>query len=149
MIKARDQEMYTTLWGIWCRVYEIPQNQQWAEDYFGYHWTDIGKVMVTLNLYIGRWREQGKFALEGPSLNWGRFFDADGTGRFPRMDQPLRLQYSAISTNPSDISDDESEEENYADDDSSLYSGGAVQTSEATSLAYTEQNLGQSVSNPP
>jgi hypothetical protein len=129
MIKARDQEMYTTVWGIWCRKYENPQNRHFfAEDYYGYHWTDIGKVMVTLNLYIGRWREQGKFALEGPSLNWGKFFDADGTGRFPRMDQPLRLQYSAISTVSSDITNDESEEEDYDDDDSSLYSGGAVQT---------------------
>jgi hypothetical protein len=129
MIKARDQEMYTPVWGIWYRKYEGPQKQQfYAEDYYGYHWTDIGKVMVTLNLYIGRWREQGKFALEGPSLNWGKFFDADGTGRFPRMDQPLRLQYSAITINSSDISNDESEEEDYDDDDSSLYSDGAVQT---------------------
>lgn len=129
MIKARDQEMYTTLWGIWCRKYENPQNRDFlAEYYYGYHWTDIGKAMVTLNLYIGRWREQGKFSLEGPSLNWGKFFNADGTGRFPRMDQPLRLQYSAISTVSSDITNDESAEEDYDDDDSSLYSGGAVQT---------------------
>lgn len=127
MIKARDQEMYTTLWGIWCRKYEKPQNQHPAAYYYGFDWLDVGKVMVTLNLYIGRWREQGKFSLEGPSLNWGRFFDAEGTGRFPRMDQPLRLQYSAISTNSSDAMNDESEEEDY-DDDSSLYEGGAVQT---------------------
>lgn len=126
MIKARDQEMYTPLWGLWGRKYENPQNQHVAEYYYGYDWVDIGKVMVTLNLYIGRWREQGKFSLEGPSLNWGKFFDADGTGRFPRMDQPLRLQYSAISTNSSDATNDESEEEDY-DDDTSLYDGGAVQ----------------------
>ncbi|KAF1923679.1 uncharacterized protein M421DRAFT_307540 [Didymella exigua CBS 183.55] len=128
MIKARDQEMYTTLWGLWCRKYENPQNQHPAAYYYGFDWLDIGKVMVTLNLYIGRWREQGKFSLEGPSLNWGKFFDAEGTGRFPRMDQPLRLQYSTISTNSSDALDNESEEEDYDDSDGSLYDGGAVQT---------------------
>ncbi|KAJ4375439.1 hypothetical protein N0V86_006970 [Didymella sp. IMI 355093] len=128
MIKARDQEMYTSLWGLWCRKYENPQNQHPAAYYYGFDWLDVGKVMVTLNLYIGRWREQGKFSLEGPSLNWGKFFDAEGTGRFPRMDQPLRLQYSTISTNSSDATNDESEEEDYDDDDSSLYDSGAAQT---------------------
>lgn len=134
MIKARDQEMYTTLWGIWCRKFGNPQNQQPAAYYYGFDWLDVGKVMVTLNLYIGRWREQGKFSLEGPSLNWGKFFDAEGTGRFPRMDQPLRLQYSTVSSISSDESknksedEDEDEDEDYENDDSSLYDGGAVQT---------------------
>ena len=125
MIKARDQEMYTTLWGIWCRKFGNPQNQHPAAYYYGFDWLDVGKVMVTLNLYIGRWREQGKFSLEGPSLNWGKFFDAEGTGRFPRMDQPLRVQYSTISSNSSGETNDESGED---DDDSSLYDGDAVQT---------------------
>ncbi|KAF2623026.1 hypothetical protein BU25DRAFT_313189, partial [Macroventuria anomochaeta] len=111
MIKARDQEMYATLWGIWSRKFGNPQNQHPAAHYYGFDWLDIGKVMVTLNLYIGRWREQGKFSLEGPSLNWGKFFDAEGTGRFPRMDQPLRLQYSTISSNSSDETNDKSEDD--------------------------------------
>ncbi|KAJ4334695.1 hypothetical protein N0V95_009108 [Ascochyta clinopodiicola] len=130
MIKARDQEMYTTLWGIWVRKFGNPQNQHPAAYYYGFDWLDAGKVMVTLNLYIGRWREQGKFALDGPSLNWGKFFDAEGTGRFPRMDQPLRLQYSTVSSEDTDTLRDlsEVEEEDEEDDDSSLYDGGAVQT---------------------
>ena len=124
MIKARDQEMYTTLWGIWCRKFALPQDQQPAAYYYGFDWLDVGKVMVTLNLYIGRWREQGRLALEGPSLNWGRFFDAAGTGRFPRMDQPLRLKYSAISSTSSDETVEQSDEE----DDLETFEGGAVQT---------------------
>ncbi|KAF9691885.1 hypothetical protein EKO04_009878 [Ascochyta lentis] len=131
MIKARDQEMYTTLWGIWGRKFGNPQNQHPAAYYYGFDWLDVGKVMVTLNLYIGRWREQGKFALDGPSLNWGRFFDAEGTGRFPRMDQPLRLQYSTVDSSDSDTIRDQSEDEDEDEDedyDSSLYDGGAVQT---------------------
>lgn len=127
MIKARDQEMYTTLWGIWCRKFGNPQNQHPAAYYYGFDWLDVGKVMVTLNLYIGRWREQGRFSLEGPSLNWGKFFDAEGTGRFPRMDQPLRLQYSTISSNSGDVTSDDSDDGDDGDD-SSLYDGGSVQT---------------------
>ncbi|KAJ4985426.1 hypothetical protein SVAN01_09086 [Stagonosporopsis vannaccii] len=128
MIKARDQEMYTTLWGIWCRKFGNPQNQHLAAYYYGFDWLDVGKVMVTLNLYIGRWREQGRFSLEGPSLNWGKFFDAEGTGRFPRMDQPLRLQYSTISSSSGDITSDESDDSDNGDN-SSLYDGGAARTS--------------------
>jgi hypothetical protein len=125
MIKARDQEMYTTLWGIWCRKFASPQNQDASACYYGFDWIDFGKAMVTLNLYIGRWREQGKFALEGPSLNWGKFFGAEGTGKFPRMDQSLQLQYSAIGSNSSDETHDESEDD---DDECSIFDGGAVQT---------------------
>lgn len=124
MIKARDQEMYTTLWGIWGRKFGDSQNQAAAACYYGFDWLDVGKVMVTLNLYIGRWREQGKFALEGPSLNWGKFFNAEGTGKFPRMDQPMQLQYSTIGSSDSDRSEDKGEE----DDSGSLYEGCAVQT---------------------
>ncbi|KAH6643188.1 hypothetical protein C7974DRAFT_301930 [Boeremia exigua] len=132
MIKARDQEMYTTLWGLW-RKFGNPQDQHLATYYYGFDWLDVGKIMVTLNLYIGRWREQGKFSLEGPSLNWGKFFDAEGTGRFPRMDQPLRLQYSAISSfgnNTSDESeeDEDEDEDKDSDDDSSLYDDGSMKT---------------------
>ncbi|KAJ8111607.1 hypothetical protein OPT61_g5842 [Boeremia exigua] len=132
MIKARDQEMYTTLWGIWCRKFGNPQNQHPAayyEYYYGFDWLDVGKVMVTLNLYIGRWREQGRFSLEGPSLNWGKFFDAEGTGRFPRMDQPLKLQYSTISSVSGDETSDENDDSDDGDDDdSSLYDDGDAHT---------------------
>jgi hypothetical protein len=132
MIKGRDQEMYTTLWGIWSRKFGNPQNQQPAAYYYGFDWLDVGKVMVTLNLYIGRWREQGKFALAGPSLNWGRFFDAEGTGRFPRMDQPPRLQFSTIGSSDEDEDESSSDDDNDDDDDDGssiyVYDGGAVQT---------------------
>jgi hypothetical protein len=110
MIKAHDQEMYTTLWGIWER-FESPENQPQAEYYYGFDWLDIGKVMVTLNLYIGRWREQGRFALSGPSNRWGRYFGAEGTGRFPRMTQGARVVYS--SDESEDDSDRESSDSDY------------------------------------
>lgn len=124
MIKANDQEMYTTLWGIWCRKFGNLQNQHPAAYYYGFDWLDVGKVMVTLNLYIGRWREQGKFALEGPSLNWGKFFNAEGTGKFPRMDQPLQLQYSTVSLSDSDSDKTVGKCED-GDDDDSLYDSDA------------------------
>ncbi|KAF3002371.1 hypothetical protein E8E13_000748 [Curvularia kusanoi] len=125
MIKARDQEMYTTLWKIWGLKFENLQTRQKWEYYYDFDWIDFGKVMVTLNLYIGRWREQGKFALEGPSLNWGKFFGAEGTGRFPRMDQPLQLQFSTLSSQSSDETHEDSDDD---DDYCSIYDGGAVQT---------------------
>ena len=109
MIKRHDQEMYTTLWGIWER-FESLENQPQAEYYYGFDWLDIGKVMVTLNLYIGRWREQGRFALNGPSNRWGRYFGAEGTGRFPRMTQGARVVYSS--------DEDEDEDDSASDSDS-------------------------------
>ncbi|KAF2273457.1 uncharacterized protein EI97DRAFT_436107 [Westerdykella ornata] len=38
------------------------------------HWTkeDVYKVLITLNVYVGRYRSQGRFALEGDMLDWGR-----------------------------------------------------------------------------
>jgi hypothetical protein len=118
MIKTHDQEMYTTLWGIWER-FDSPENQPQAEYYYGFDWLDIGKVMVTLNLYIGRWREQGRFALSGPSDRWGRYFGAEGTGRFPRMTQGARVVYS--SDESSDDGDDATSDSDNATSDSDAF----------------------------
>jgi len=69
--KAGDQEMYMPLWKIW-RKFEVTEGR--AGLYYGFRWMEVAKVLVTLNLYIGRWRKQGMFATDGPTFLWGRFF---------------------------------------------------------------------------
>ncbi|KAF1973676.1 hypothetical protein BU23DRAFT_128661 [Bimuria novae-zelandiae CBS 107.79] len=41
-----------------------------------YHWKkqEVFNVLVTLNMYIGRYRQQGKVALDGPYQHWWRHF---------------------------------------------------------------------------
>lgn len=70
-----DQEIYMPLWGIW-RKFVMTKGR--AELYYGFGWVDLAKVLVTLNLYIGRWRMQGRFATDGPAFVWGRFFVSRG-----------------------------------------------------------------------
>lgn len=69
--KAGGQEMYMPLWKIW-RKFEATEGR--AGLYYGFRWIEVAKVLVTLNLYIGRWRMQGMFATDGPTFVWGRFF---------------------------------------------------------------------------
>ena len=71
-----DQEMYMPLWRVWIR-FDTTQGR--AGVYYGFGWMDVAKVLVTLNLYIGRWRMQGRLATDGPSFSWGRFFVSRGT----------------------------------------------------------------------
>jgi hypothetical protein len=66
-----DQAEYIVLWGIWHK-YTISDGR--AGLYFGFDWTSLAKVLVALNVYMGRWRKQGKFAMDGPAFAWGKFF---------------------------------------------------------------------------
>ncbi|KAF2853504.1 hypothetical protein T440DRAFT_390284 [Plenodomus tracheiphilus IPT5] len=71
--KVGGQESYMPLWKIW-RKFEVTEGRAGA--YYGFRWIEVAKVLVTLNLYIGRWRMQGMFATDGPTFLWGRFFVA-------------------------------------------------------------------------
>lgn len=65
------QAEYIVLWGIWHK-YTVSDGK--AAQYFGFDWTHVAKVLVALNVYMGRWRMQGKFAMDGPAFAWGKFF---------------------------------------------------------------------------
>ncbi|CAN9325183.1 unnamed protein product [Alternaria alternata] len=67
----RNQAEYIVLWGIWHK-YTVSDGK--AGEYFGFDWTCLAKVLVSLNVYMGRWRMQGKFAMDGPAFAWGKFF---------------------------------------------------------------------------
>ncbi|KAF1944709.1 hypothetical protein EJ02DRAFT_85850 [Clathrospora elynae] len=75
-----EQTAYISLWGIWNK-YVVTNGK--AGLYYGFGWTQMGKVLVALNLYIGRWRMQGQFAMEGPAFVWGKFFVSEGDGHVP------------------------------------------------------------------
>jgi hypothetical protein len=48
------------------------QSAQHAERYYGWRTIDVVKVLVTLNVFIGRYREQGRVALDGAYCSWWR-----------------------------------------------------------------------------
>lgn len=79
--KAGEQEMYMPLWKIW-RKFEATDGRVGL--YYGFRWLELAKVLVTLNLYIGRWRMQGMFATDGPTFVWGRFFVSAGPSGPPK-----------------------------------------------------------------
>jgi hypothetical protein len=54
------------------------QPAQHAERYYGWRTLNVVKVLVTVNLFIGRYREQGRVALDGPYSSWWR--ECPGTG---------------------------------------------------------------------
>jgi len=66
-----DQAKSLVLWGIWDRYCASDGR---AGLYFGFDWTHLAKVLVALNVYMGRWRMQGRFAVDGPAFTWGKFF---------------------------------------------------------------------------
>jgi hypothetical protein len=63
--------MYRDLWRI-NQWYER-ESREWASRYYPWEEGDLQMVIVTLNLFIGRYRKQGHVALEGPFLNWGKY----------------------------------------------------------------------------
>jgi hypothetical protein len=71
-----NQAEYIVLWGIWHK-YTVSDGK--AGEYFGFDWTCLAKVLVSLNVYMGRWRMQGKFAMDGPAFAWGKFFVPNGS----------------------------------------------------------------------
>ncbi|KAI0582515.1 hypothetical protein Ptr902_07221 [Pyrenophora tritici-repentis] len=69
-----DQAKSLILWGIWDRYCASDGR---AGLYFGFNWTQLAKVLVALNVYMGRWRMQGRFATDGPAFAWGKFFEPE------------------------------------------------------------------------
>jgi hypothetical protein len=61
------------LWKIAYKFMDVAESRRW-ERY--YHWKkqDVFSVLVTLNMYIGRYRQQGQVALDGPCQHWWRYF---------------------------------------------------------------------------
>jgi hypothetical protein len=68
-------EVYAPLWGITKRCAQGKDAER-AERYFGFRWTEVAKVLMALNLYIGRWRGS-KSPFEGQPFPWGRFLGAE------------------------------------------------------------------------
>jgi hypothetical protein len=64
-------EVYAPLWGITKRC-ALNEDAERAERYFGFRWTEVAKVLIALNLYIGRSRGS-KSPFEGRPFPWGRF----------------------------------------------------------------------------
>jgi hypothetical protein len=60
------------LWQISLRYFESAELAQHAERYYGWRTLDVVKVLVTLNVFIGRYRQQGRVALDGPYCSWWR-----------------------------------------------------------------------------
>lgn len=69
----RDQPTCSYIWKIAQKFTDDGESEKW-ERY--YHWRkqDVFKVLVSLNLYIGRYRQQGQVALSGPYQHWWRHF---------------------------------------------------------------------------
>jgi hypothetical protein len=68
-------EVYAPLWGITKRCAQGTGAER-AERYFGFRLTEVAKVLMALNLYIGRWRGS-KSPFEGQPFPWGRFLGVE------------------------------------------------------------------------
>ena len=68
-----DQPTCPHLWRIAQKFMHVSESDSW-ERY--YHWKkqDVLNVLTTLNMYIGRYRQQGQVALDGPYQHWWRYF---------------------------------------------------------------------------
>jgi len=112
--QAGDQEMYMPLWKIW-RKFEVTEGR--AGLYYGFRWMEVAKVLVTLNLYIARWRKQGMFATDGPTFLWGRFFvPRDSKG----LEAPRSVVEEAKSAALGQDDDDNDDDDDDDDDGESL-----------------------------
>ena len=61
------------LWKIWAKFTGEGASDRW-EQYYGWTRQDVLKVLETVNMYIARYRQQGKVALEGGYQHWWRPF---------------------------------------------------------------------------
>lgn len=80
--KTLHRYVYPHLWHI---VHNYVLNEDWGgkrsqradnTNYLPWPKDDIRKVLITLNIYIGRYRAQGHFALTGDIMDWGRYIQA-------------------------------------------------------------------------
>ena len=69
---ANQRPLYDHLWKM-VDQYSTAAGMNQARNYYPWDGEDLYKVLVTLNFYIGRWRKQGRFALQGPVLDWGLY----------------------------------------------------------------------------
>jgi hypothetical protein len=74
--RASDRYLYPHLWHI-VPNYGVLEDDASDGAYCPWKKEDICNVLVTLNLYIGRYRSQGGFALDGDILDWGRYIHVD------------------------------------------------------------------------
>lgn len=76
---TRVGEMHRPLWGLW-RKYDGDDDDGGLKGnaaavvYYGFRTSEVVDVLAALNIYIGRWRMQGEFALDGLVFNWGWMF---------------------------------------------------------------------------
>ncbi|RAQ99178.1 hypothetical protein DDE82_008533 [Stemphylium lycopersici] len=80
--EVEGQAKYLALWGIWDK-YVISDGR--ARLYFGFDWPHLAKVLLALNMYMGRWRMQGRFAMDGPAFVWGKFFVTESAEKVRHM----------------------------------------------------------------
>lgn len=73
-----EGKVYEKLWGI-ARRYAIGQLGK-VEKYYGFKWEEIRKILVALNMYIGRWRGTAN-PFEGRLFRWGSYLDVKEGGR--------------------------------------------------------------------
>jgi len=69
--------IYPHLWHI-SNQYSTRRN--WAEKHYPWSMGGFQKALITLNLYIGRYRKQGHVAFDGPSLDWGKYVQPERGG---------------------------------------------------------------------
>lgn len=88
-----ENYLYPHLWHI-MGVYSAMKRSNNAAERVYYPWKkdDLCKVLVTLNLYIGRYRSQGELALDGPILDWGKYIDVDHEEQEPPSDVPRWIE---------------------------------------------------------
>lgn len=70
-----EWSVHSGLWGI-SEKYK-PRFLEWARRYYPWGEEDLQMVVVTLGLFIGRYRKQGHVALRGPCLMWGKYMQAE------------------------------------------------------------------------
>jgi hypothetical protein len=91
-----EVEVYEKLWGI-AKRYSIGQLVK-VEKYYGFKWEEIKRVLMALNVYIGRWRGSTS-PFEGRMFRWGSYVEVKDGGR-----------PSIVAEESSDESDEESVE---------------------------------------
>ncbi|KAF2796124.1 hypothetical protein K505DRAFT_300904 [Melanomma pulvis-pyrius CBS 109.77] len=68
--------IYPHLWHT-SKKYEV--SHEWAKMHYPWSVDDFQMVLVTINLFIGRYRKQGQVALGGPFLDWGKYVQPERT----------------------------------------------------------------------
>jgi hypothetical protein len=82
--ESNSGEVYEGLWGI-AKRYAISQLPK-LEKYYGFRWEEIKKVLVALNVYIGRWRGSTS-PLEGRVFRWGSYLGNEDIGRLGVLEE--------------------------------------------------------------